>query len=489
MSPRIGVELEFLERAFDPRADAVAAFDHDLRFLYWNDAMEAVSQVPRRVALHRGAYELFPQLLEPGRDSELRAALSGEYRFADTPFFAAADPHRSRNLEWFVLPLQRASTALGGALIARANAEAVDDQLSELEARFRTMADNSPVLLWTSETDSLCSFFNQTWLDFSGRTLEEELGVGWAEGVHPEDFERCMRTYMDAFARREPFEMEYRLRRHDGRYRWMLDRGNPRFTQSGRFEGFIGSCVDITDRREAEARAQRIAEDLERANADMERLLYAASHDLKEPIRMVTSFLGLLEGKFAAELPDEAREYLGFAIDGGHRMKEMVTGLLSYAQVRQRRMEARDVDLGAIVEATLADLQVAIRDAGASLEVGELPTVRGDATRLRQVFQNLLSNALKFRGADPARIAIHAVSRETMWEIAIADNGIGFDPEYASRVFEMFQRLHSRGEYPGSGIGLAIVKEIVEQHGGRVRIESSPGRGTTVYFELPVKPA
>lgn len=477
-------ELSFLERAFDGRVYAVAAFDDALRFTYWSDAMEAVSEVPRRLALGRRAVELFPELDEPGRDAELRAALAGEQRFASSPFFAAPDARRAGGTEWFVMPLRRDDAIVGGAAVARPEAPAADT--SDLAVRFRTMADCSPVLLWMSGTDALCTFFNQTWLDFSGRSLEEEHGVGWAEGVHPEDFERCMTTYMRAFSDRVSFEMEYRLRRHDGAFRWMLDRGAPRYTPGGRFAGFIGSCVDITDRKEAEDRAQRIAADLERANADMERLLYAASHDLREPIRMVTSFLGLLEGKYGDQLGDDARTYVAFAVDGAHRMREMVTGLLDFARVRQRASAPTDVPLAEVLDAVQNDLRIAIRDAGVTLEiVDELPVVRGERTRLRQLFQNLLANALKFRGDDPLRVRITAVRREAMWELAVTDNGIGFDPQYADRVFQMFQRLHPRGTYPGSGIGLAIVKEIVEVHGGKIRAESSPGQGATFRFELP----
>lgn len=486
MSARAG-ELDFLERAFDAREDAVAAFDSALRFTYWNEAMEAVSEIPRRLALGRTAPELFPRLLEPGADAELRAALAGEQRFATTPFFAATSARRAREVEWFVLPLRQNAEIAGGAAIARINGsgDRLRAPLSEVEARFRTMADSSPVLLWMSGTDSLCTFFNQTWLDFSGRPLEAELGVGWAEGVHPEDFERCMHIYMAAFTSRHPFEMEYRLRRHDGEYRWMLDRGAPRYSQAGRFEGFIGSCVDITDRRSAEERARRIAGELERANADMERLLYAASHDLREPIRMVTSFLGLLEVKHSDQLDDGGHECLRFAMDGAHRMKEMVTGLLDYARVRQHGLEREQVELRPLLDQVLLDLRVAITDAQATIDIGELPTVRGDATRLRQVFQNILSNAIKFRGDVAPHVRVSAEARDGMWELSVADNGIGFDPRYAARVFQMFQRLHSRERYPGSGIGLAIVHEIIEMHGGSIRAESAPGVGTNVRFLLP----
>jgi PAS domain S-box-containing protein len=303
------LDLAFVERAYDNRLDPVAAFSDDLRLRYWNPPMETLSAVPRERAVGAGLFDLFPNERD-GRAAKLvRAALSGDGVFSEPPFFAARDPARAHEYEWMVAPLLHQGNVNGGVLVARSSLArgGIEHRLAETEQRFRAMADSSPVLLWMSGRDALCNFFNSTWLAFSGRTLDQELGVGWSEGIYPEDFERCMTTYTRAFSAREAFEMEYRLRRHDGEYRWILDRGAPRFTPAGEFAGFIGSCVDITDRIRAEQETRELAEDLQRANSYMEQLLYATSHDLREPIRMVLAFLERLDQRLGEGLDREAR--------------------------------------------------------------------------------------------------------------------------------------------------------------------------------------
>ena len=185
---------------------------------------------------------------------------------------------------------------------------------AESEARFRLMADSSPVLLWMAGTDGLCDFFNVPWLDFTGRPLEAEVGNGWAEGVHFEDFQRCMHTYLEAFVQRRPFRMEYRLRRADGEYRWLLDTGIPRYTPDKDFAGYIGSCVDITELREArEALEQRVRD----RTADLEAFTYSVSHDLRAPARSVVGYSDMLAEDHGSGLDDEGRHRIGLAGRGG----------------------------------------------------------------------------------------------------------------------------------------------------------------------------
>ena len=357
-------------------------------------------------------------------------------------------------------------------------------RLLESEGRFRVMADSSPVLLWVSGKDSLCDFFNQQWLEFTGKTMQEEVGVGWAEGVHPEDLQNALDVYMRAFNGRKPFEMVYRLRRWDGEYRWLLDHGVPRFGAGGVFEGFIGSCIDITDRKNTEDELKKMAERLTRSNEELERYAYIASHDLQEPIRTIINFTQLLSRRHGSELSVEAREYMGFILSNGNRMTQLIRDLLSYARVDKRVEKFREVDAFEVLKAVQDDLKGLIAESKALIIAGSLPRVLGDKVRLHQVFLNLLANALKFRKSEPPVIHISAERDGEYWKFAVQDNGIGIDMANAERLFQAFNRLHTRSEYPGSGIGLAVCKKMIDLHKGRIWVESEVEKGTTFYFTL-----
>ncbi|QLD90087.1 MEDS domain-containing protein [Natronomonas salina] len=224
---------------------------------------------------------------------------------------------------------------------------------------------------------------------------------------------------------------------------------------------------------------------LEESNERLEQFAYAASHDLQEPLRMVTSYLRLLEGRYGDELDEEAEEFIDFAVDGADRMREMIDGLLEYSRVETRGDPFEPVAVEDVFDDVLADLQFQIEESGAEITVDDLPRVEGDASQLRQVIQNLLENAIRYSGDTPPRIRVDATRRGREWVVSVRDDGIGIDPEDQDRVFTVFDRLHSREEYEGTGIGLALCQRIVERHGGDIWVESEPGEGSTFSFTLP----
>lgn len=259
----------------------------------------------------------------------------------------------------------------------------------------------------------------------------------------------------------------------------------PLHNGSGKVTGVLGIYADITERKRAEEALRWRTLELERSNADLEQFAYVASHDLQEPLRMVTNFTQLLALRYQGRLDRDADEFIGFAVEGATRMQALISGLLSFARVKSRAGELMPTDSEAVFSRCLESSQFAIRQADAQVTHDPLPAVLADDLQLEQVFQNLLGNALKFRGARPSRIHVSAERGESSWTFSIRDNGIGIDPAYFERIFVIFQRLHTRQDYPGAGIGLSICKRIVERHGGRIWVESAEGEGTTFRFTLP----
>ncbi len=245
--------------------------------------------------------------------------------------------------------------------------------------------------------------------------------------------------------------------------------------------------LEIAERKRAEAGLSLRSQELARSNADLEQFAYVASHDLQEPLRMVASYLQLLEERYSDKLDSDAHEFIGFAVDGARRMQVLIADLLAYSRIGTRGQSFQPVNCEQVLEKAMINLHIAIQESGAQITHPPLPTVWGDAMQLTQLFQNLIGNAIKFRRDRPPEICIRAEPEEDCWRFSVRDNGIGIEPQHFERIFMVFQRLHSRSAYPGTGIGLAICKKIVERHGGAIWVESEPGQGATFYFTIPKK--
>ncbi|MBI4820978.1 MAG: PAS domain S-box protein [Deltaproteobacteria bacterium] len=366
--------------------------------------------------------------------------------------------------------------------------------LRESEERFRMMADTAPVLIWLSGADGGRTFCNRPWLDFTGIQEQSTLGEGWLECVHPEDRERCREeisrprdgTDLHPSGDDGATQCEFRLLRKDGEYRWMLASTVNRFTADGAYAGRLGSSIDISDHRKAQEVLERQARELARSNADLQQFAYVASHDLQQPLRMVASFTDLLARRYRGKLDARADEYIAFAVDGAKRMQALINDLLAYSLLETTR-QFEPCDMSSILDDALSDLRVAISECRAEIIRSPLPSVLGERTQLVQVFENLIANAVKFRSEAPPRIDISSTRVGDEWVFSVRDNGIGVDPEFATRAFEIFQRFHDRDRYAGTGIGLAVCKRIVERHAGRIWVESAEGGGSVFRFAIPTR--
>jgi len=358
-----------------------------------------------------------------------------------------------------------------------------EDALREAEVRYRSIFEQSPdgVLIIDPATMKPLEF-NETAARQLGYTMAEFTGIAVTDYEAQESADET-RARVENIVRhgRDDFETQHRTKSGSTLNVFVT-------TKLVELEGrklLYTIFRDLTPLKRAEEKLVETAAELARSNQDLEQFAYAASHDLKEPLRMVTSYLQLLEKRYGDRLDGDAVEFLNYAVDGARRMGMLIQDLLDYSRVSTRGKPFRATDLNAVMDVALSDLQLAIEESGAAVTHDELPTVAADSSQMRQLFQNLLGNAIKFRGDAPPRVHVGVRRQDGEWAFSFRDNGIGIAPEYHDRVFGVFQRLHGRSEYPGTGIGLAICEKIVSRHGGRIWVESEPGLGATFFFSLP----
>lgn len=344
--------------------------------------------------------------------------------------------------------------------------------------------EDFPALIWRSRLDKLCDYFNRTWLDFTGRTMEQEFGNGWAEGVHPDDFNYCLEIYISAFDKREPFLMEYRLKNRFGEYRWIRDFGRPFYDLDNSFAGYIGSCYDITESKQYEIKLKEI-------NDTKNKLFSIISHDLKSPFNSILGFLELLS-EITKELGDENIDYYVQNITRASKTTyELVENLLVWAQSQTNRIEFNPlvIDLGELVSESIAliENQAKEKSIGISSTINQECIALVDKNMMNSVLRNLLTNAIKYSNTG-GRITINSRQHQNMLEISIADNGIGMSSDTCRNLFKVEKNISAPGtaNEMGTGLGLIICKEFVEKHGGRIGAESELGKGSTFTFTLPM---
>jgi PAS domain S-box-containing protein len=363
----------------------------------------------------------------------------------------------------------------------------VERSLQESEKRFRAMANSAPVLLWMSGPDKLCTFFNQGWLNFTGRTMEQELGNGWAEGVHPDDLDHCLEIYGSAFDARQPFEMEYRLRRYDGEYRWVFDAGAPRTTPSGEFAGYIGSALDITDRKGAEESNRALAH-VQRL-AIIGELTAAIAHELKQPLSAIMSNADAAGTLLDTADPPigEIREIVSDIRKADMRANDVLGQVRDF--LRKREVLMQPVDLNSAVADVLPLVVGDARKRRIELRTelaAELPPVFGNETQLQQVLINLIVNGMDAMANTPEGkrdllVRTAKPNGDARVEVSVTDRGSGIPSGNLPRLFESF--FTTRAE--GMGLGLSIARSIVEAHGGRIWADNNPDGGATFRFSVP----
>jgi PAS domain S-box-containing protein len=312
------------------------------------------------------------------------------------------------------------------------------------------------------------------------------------EVIHPDDRQRLDQSVKNTLEQGAPYDIEYRVVWPDSSVHWIAAKGQAHRGHEGKAISLQGIVLDVTERKKAqeaqkhdEARELRSVE-LKRSNDELQQFAYIAAHDLQEPLRMVASYTQLLSKRYKGKLDADADEFISFAVDGAHRMQLLIGALLAYCRVGTTGKELRETSSEAALEQALLNLQAAIQESGGVISHEPLPIVVADGAQLQQLFQNVVSNAIKYRSGEPPRVHVSAKKNGGKeWIFSMKDNGLGIDPKYFEKTFVMFQRLHGRGEFSGTGIGLTLCKKIAERHGGRIWLDSEPGKGSTFYFAIP----
>ncbi|MBZ0294083.1 MAG: GAF domain-containing protein [Anaerolineae bacterium] len=367
------------------------------------------------------------------------------------------------------------------------------DTVLETQRQWLTdILDTVPGIIWENqhedESEEMKLVFISAYVEtMLGYTVEEALNERhfWFKIFHPEDAQKTADAFYKVRQSRGSGVVNFRAVRKDGR---VIDIQALMTTilKNGQPVGKRGVMMDVSERQQLINAQARYASMLRRSNEDLQHFAYIASHDLQEPLRMVSSYMQLLENRYADKLDEDAREFINFAVEGAVHMKHLINGLLAYSRIDRDEQGFEEFDMQLALDKALANLAVQIEDSGVHITYDVMPRIRADQLQMTQLFQNLLGNAIKFRREHSPEIHFGVSRKNAEWQFTVHDNGIGIEPEALDRIFVIFQRLNKKEEYPGTGIGLAICKKVVERHGGRIWVESTAGQGSTFYFTIPI---
>lgn len=484
--------LEEKNTILESIGDGFFAIDRNWTVLYWNAQAERLLGTRKEHVLGKNLWRHFQDYQEsPSFRAYNRALLDGvAVHFED---------YHHETQRWFEISAYPSAAGLSVFFKDVTERKEIEERIRESNERFERVAQTTNDVIWDWDIESGSFYWGDGYRSLTGRELSDAT-AGFASrmtSIHPDDvrdvsnsFEVAMNDPICSF-----WEHEYRFLRADGSYAFVSDRGSIIRDRSGRPMRVVGAIQDITHRKEYEESLEHLNDELraslselERSNRDLEQFAYVASHDLQEPLRMVTSFLTQLDRKYHDVLDDKAHVYIDFAIDGAKRMRQIILDLLEYSRVGRFDDADEAVDLRDIFDDIVTLYRKRIEEVNAVVEIGRLPVIHGQRGAFRLLFQNLFSNALKYQpeGSRPHIIVEHTPTA-TGWQFRIRDNGIGIAPEYHDRIFQIFQRLHGKNEFSGTGMGLAICKKIVESLGGSIYLESTPGQGSTFVVDIPSK--
>lgn len=491
---RLYQELLQFKTTLDQIIDCVFTFDpQTLRFTYVNQG--AIEQVGygRDELLRMTPLDIKPEFSETGFRAMIAPLLAGEL---SSHTFETVHRHKHGHDVPVEIVLQYVAAGDDSArfvAVVRDITErrAAEEALRASEQRYRDLADAMPLVVWTAKADGSVDYFNRRWYEYTGQRIEDSLDWGWRAALHPEDVERCAERWEWSIRTSQPYEIEYRWRRAaDATYRWHLGRAVPVRDRRGTITHWVGTGTDIDDQkrseeilRERSEEMSRLAAALRDRNRELDQFAYITSHDLKAPLRGISNLAQWVEEDLGEQATPEIRQHLALLRGRVQRMEGLIEGILQYSRVGRAGGNPEPVDVGRLLEEAI-DLLAPGPHVSIAVAPG-MPTVYAERLPLLQVFSNLIGNAIKHHRGTEVRISVSARDGGDCHMFAVADDGPGIAPQYHERIFGIFQTLLSRDKVEGSGLGLALVKKIVERAGGQVWVESEEGAGATFYVAWP----
>jgi len=372
-----------------------------------------------------------------------------------------------------------------------------EKNLKEKEHRYRTLAESAQTLIWASGTDNKYEYFNTKFQDFIGSSDEEIHEKGWLKRIHPSDLDKYLRTFSQSFDNHTPYTITYRIKRYDGKYRWLLEEGKPRYDRGGIFLGYIGSCLDITELIEKsnevknintilEKRIEERTQELTIVNKELENFAYSVSHDLRSPLRAINGFSKILQDEIKNNSAKENTRLINIIRDNAMKMDTLISDLLELSRTARVDLRLSTINMTQLAKAVFSEVTANDSDLKVDFSIEKLPSAYGDVRLIKQLLINLIGNACKFsRTREHPEIKIGYFTENEVQIYYVKDNGVGFDDRFEHKLFDLFQRLHDTDEFEGTGVGLAIVKQIVSKHKGKVWAVSQINQGSTFFFSLP----
>ncbi|QNA45280.1 PAS domain S-box protein [Lacibacter sediminis] len=494
----LAISRQEYKSLFDQNPDAVYSLDLEGRFTSFNPGLEQLLECRREDIIHAVTFIPFchPDDLEKTMGHFLKVQ-QGEAQTYEVRAITFKGNQKHISISNMPIVVNGEITGVYGIAKDVTSEQLVLAQLELSNERYEyaTKATNDVIWDWDLKTDKVVRAGSGFYVMFGYNEKDANNDDSfWTKKVHPEDLEQVLQKRRLVFSdpKQDFWEDEYRFLRSNGEFAFVYDRGYIFRNKEGKPLRMIGATKDITAQKLSELQLRELYDKLEErasqlqlSNTELERFAYIASHDLQEPLRMVSSFLQLLEKKYQDSIDEKGREYIRFAVDGSLRMKRLINDLLDYSRVTTRKQQLEPVNMELVISDVLQNLSLQIAEKNATIETSVLPQLPlADKTQMVQLIQNLVANALKYSGSKQPVIKIDASEKEDEWLFSVKDNGIGFDEKFVDKIFVIFQRLHNKTEYSGTGIGLAICKKIIDRHGGKIYAESVPGEGSTFWFTI-----
>ncbi len=488
---KIAKALESKNRTLESIGDAFYSLDHQYAVTYWNHRAEKLTDVPRDEILGRNIWEFLGENANP----DFRVNISNAFIENQPTQFETFDPYLKTWLEVNIYPSEEGLSIFLKDISERKEAE---KEIAQFNERFAIISNASNDAIW----DWNLMTGEHYWGEGFNKLFEENVaGIhssnsSWEKRIHPDDRNRVVKMLERSL--QDPtitsFDSEYRfIRKYDSFY-YVQDKGTIIRDEQGNAQRMVGAIHDITPRKRYEESLKKLNNELARSNQDLsisnkelEQFAYVASHDLQEPLRMISSFLGLIERKYGHLIDEKGKQYIHFAVDGAKRMRDIILDLLDFSRLGNISEEKKPVDCLSTIQDILLFNKRFLKEREARIHLGELPKIVAHPNAVLQLFQNLIINAVKYQPKNQIpQVWIEGEKKEKFWHFTIRDNGIGINPQYQEKIFIIFQRLHQKEEFSGSGIGLAICRKITEIHGGKIWVESEEGKGSTFHFTISI---